>query len=242
MSDLSKQYHSIIIGDRNTWDDWHMVPTSRPVINPPEVVTSYVEVPGADGALDYTEALAGRPVYKNRTGSWEFMVLNGYQEWYMLFNQLLEYLHGHTFSIILEDEPMYKYEGRLTLNEWKSEEKNSVVTIDYVLNPYKKIVEGAMLDWLWDDLTFNNDSYIICYGSFDVDGDKERTIWNPLDKIVHPSFVATEAMFATVSLEEYYLEKGLTENSPMELFPGANLVTFHGHGKVTINYDRGDII
>lgn len=242
MSELSKQYHSIIIGERNTWDDWHMVPTSRPVINPPEVATSFVEIPGADGALDYTEALAGRPVYKNRTGSWEFMVLNGYQEWYMLFNQLLEYLHGHTFSIVLEDEPMYQYEGRLTLNEWRSEERNSVVVIDYVLNPFKKVVAGAMTDWLWDDLTFNNDSYIIYYGSFDVDGDKERTIYNPTDQIVHPTITTTENMTVSVSQDTYYFPKGITEDCPIDLFPGANEMVFHGTGKVTINYDRGDTI
>lgn len=27
-------YHSITIGDKNTWDDWKMIPVSRPVVAP----------------------------------------------------------------------------------------------------------------------------------------------------------------------------------------------------------------
>ena len=28
-------YHSITIGDKNTWDDWKIIPVSRPVVAPP---------------------------------------------------------------------------------------------------------------------------------------------------------------------------------------------------------------
>lgn len=242
MSEMSKQVHSIIIGDRNTWDDWHLAPETRPVINPPEVNNEYIEIPGADGALDYTEALAGRPVYKNRTGSWNFIVMNGYQEWYQLYDQLLAYLHGHEFDVILEDEPIYKYHGRLSINEWRSEEHNSKIVIDYVLEPYKKLVEGAVSDWLWDDLTFNSDAYIIYYGTFDVNGIRNRILWNPTNDVIHPDITVTDLINVTCLDETYAFLKGTTKESSLELFPGANLVTFTGTGQVTINYDRGDTI
>lgn len=32
-------YHSITIGDKNTWDDWKMIPVSRPVVAPPITAT-----------------------------------------------------------------------------------------------------------------------------------------------------------------------------------------------------------
>lgn len=77
MSSIRAQsYHSITIGERNTWDNWYLVPTSRPLVNPPQVKTHYVNVPGRNGALDLTEAIAGRAVYGNRTGNWEFYVMN----------------------------------------------------------------------------------------------------------------------------------------------------------------------
>ena len=71
-------YHSITFGDKNTWDDWHLVPASRPVFLPPDVKTNYIDLPGADGHADATESLTGRVLYKNRTGSIEFYVMNGY--------------------------------------------------------------------------------------------------------------------------------------------------------------------
>ena len=75
-------YHSITFGDKNTWDDWHLIPSSRPLFNPPTPKTKYQDIPGANGKLDLSEALTGYPVYDNRIGSFEFYVMNGYQEWY----------------------------------------------------------------------------------------------------------------------------------------------------------------
>lgn len=242
MSDLSKQYHSIIIGDKNTWDDWHMVPSSRPVINPPEVVTEYIQIPGADGELDYTEALAGRPVLRNRKGSWEFIVMNGYQEWHQLYNSLLSYLHGKAFSIILEDEPDYEYTGRLSLNEWRSEEHNSKVTIDYVISPYKKFSSGNTSDWRWNDLTFNSNAYIIYYGMFDVNDERQRDIYNPGLTSVEMSLTSTADMEIFFYGKTYYILAGTTEHTRIFLRPGDNFATFKGTGRVTISYDRGEIV
>ena len=66
----------------NTFSNFHLISDGRPDVASPELKTNYVDVPGADGSLDYTEALNGRK-YKNRTGSWEFYMLN---EGYSAFN------------------------------------------------------------------------------------------------------------------------------------------------------------
>ena len=58
MSEESRLCHSIIIGDKNTYDDWHIVPTTRPVVNTPEIDDQYVSIP-AGGELDYTDVLTG---------------------------------------------------------------------------------------------------------------------------------------------------------------------------------------
>lgn len=128
--------HSISIYNRNTWSSWHLIPTSRPVVNPPEVKTKYVDIPGANGSLDYTEALDGVK-YGNRTGSWEFMVANGYSDWASLYNEIMSYIHGKLLKVVLLDDPNYYYMGRLSINQWKSDQKYSTITIDYNFNPYK---------------------------------------------------------------------------------------------------------
>ena len=40
-------------------------------------------------------------------------------------------------DVILEDSPNYKYSGRLEVDEWRSEERNSKIIINYILEPYK---------------------------------------------------------------------------------------------------------
>lgn len=63
-------------GSKNTWSDWQLIPTSRPVAAPPEMNTHFVEIPGRNGVIDLSAFLTGEPTYKNRTGTWEFIVCN----------------------------------------------------------------------------------------------------------------------------------------------------------------------
>lgn len=130
-------YHSITFGERNTWDDWHLVPSTRPVFNPPAVKTKILEIPGGDGVIDLTESLSGYPVFSNREGTLEFIVMNDYGEWHDRYSEIMTYLHGHSMRAVLEDDPDFYYEGRFSINEWKSEKLFSKIAIDYSLKPYK---------------------------------------------------------------------------------------------------------
>lgn len=165
-SDLSKQYHSVIfryinqsggtIKELNTWDDWHLVPTSRPLFSQPTQKTQYIDIPGADGSIDLTESLTPYPVYNNRTGSLEFIVMNGYESWDVKLSMINNFLHGKKMRAILEDDPSYYYEGRFTVNNWKSNNNGtwSNITIDYNVAPYKTSLLSTVDDWLWDPFSF----------------------------------------------------------------------------------------
>ena len=122
---------------KNTWDDWHLVPSSRPLFDPPSVKEHIVDIPGKDGVLDFTESLTGFPIYNRREGSIEFIVMNGYQEWYELYSAISIFLHGKVLRAVLEDDPDYYYEGRFTVNSWKSEKDYSRITIGYKVSPFK---------------------------------------------------------------------------------------------------------
>lgn len=191
-------YHSINFqkedGKRyNTYADFHLMPDGRPIVKSPGTKTTFVDVPGADGSLDYTEALNGLK-YGNRKGSWNFYVLNTYQtkrdderekEWSDWYSMILKSIHGQYFDRIwLEDDtdvneqPKWAYRGRVYLNEWKSDPQFSKIVIDYELDPYKYPTseETVHKDWLWDDLTNGSTAEIIYYGNFNVNGSKDRTI------------------------------------------------------------------
>lgn len=151
-SETATSYHSLDIGNKNTWDDWHLVPTSRPVISMPELKTQYVDIPGADGHIDMSEALTRYPVYENREGSLEFIVENGFKDWSALYSEIADYLHGLNKQVILNDDPGYYYEGRMFVESWDSPSDGtwSTITLGYNFQPYKMSISTATEDWLWD--------------------------------------------------------------------------------------------
>ena len=148
-------YHSIFFGEKNTWDDWHMVPTSRPVVNPPTQKTNYLDIPGSDSGLDLSESLTGYPVYNYREGTFEFLVMNDYQSWDILYADILEYLHGKKMRMVLEDDREYFYEGHFEIKEWKSTYPWSTINIGYKVSPYKwNVNDSNDSKWLWKPFNF----------------------------------------------------------------------------------------
>ena len=149
-------YHSVTFGDKNSWDDWRLVPASRPLFNPPAQKVTTLDIPGGDGVIDLSQSLTGYPVYQNRTGSIEFIVMNDFKPWHMAYSDIMDYLHGQKLRAVLEDDPEYFYEGRFTVNAWKSEKDWSRITIDYDVGPYKWSLLSSTDDWLWDPFNFQN--------------------------------------------------------------------------------------
>lgn len=236
-SEQAKKYHSITIGDKNTWDDWHLVPTSRPLVSPPNVNTSYVTIPGSSGSLDLTEALTGYPTYSNRSGSWEFLVMNGYGEWYARYSDIMAYLHGKKLRVILDDDPNYYYEGRFSVASWTSPKDWSRITINYNVGPYKIEVHGIDENWLWDPFNFETDM-VHAYKDISISGSVDVSVYNDIMR-VRPTIVCSDAMSVTFHEKTYQLAVG--ENSIREIVfsEGENVLTFNGSGTVTIQMHGG---
>lgn len=137
-------YHSITIGDKNTWGHWHLYPESRPLVVPPKRKTNYVDVPGMNGTLDFSEVLTGYPTYEMREGTWTFYVENGYGEWFERYTEIMNYLQqGKKYQVVLEDDPDHYYEGYLSVNQWQSVKDYSKIAIDYKMFPYKYWAEPS---------------------------------------------------------------------------------------------------
>ena len=215
-------YHSLIISGKNTYTEWEMVPTSRPLVNPPEVKTKYVKLPTSDGSVDYTETLNRRVTYGQRTGSWEFLLIPQ-SKWARVYSSLLNFLHGKKHTVILEDDPGYFYTGRLSVNEWKSDPHNSLVTIDYQLEPYKQSAEVSDEDWLWDD-SFDK---TIVYSTFNVEKSTQRVIVNIYNEPISPLIICSEPIKMHCNGTYYNLVRGENQNENIELLPGENTLTFY---------------
>ena len=174
---------------KNTWDDWHLIPASRPLIAPPIVKTNYIEIPGTDSVLDATDIHTGYPLYNNREGSNEFYVMNGYGDWASRYSEIMNYLQGRKMKVVLEDDPGFYYEGRCSVNEWRSEKDWSKIVIDYNVYPYKleSIIPGDTGWWLWDPFSFEDG---VIRGYYDDDG----FVIQPYGKMVSYTHVELTAL------------------------------------------------
>ena len=230
-------YHSITIGDKNTWDDWHLIPESRPLFNPPPVKSNYIEIPGGDSILDLTTVMAGRPLYNNRTGNWSFIVQNGFKDWSVLYSEIMAYLHGQKLRAILEDDPDFYYEGRFSVNQWKSDKNWSRIVIDYNVNPYKQYVSGSD-KWLWDTFNFTTDT-IRYYKNLIVGGSLSITVIGDMMDTI-PVLVSSvdgiEVIYGDVT---HTLSRGANQFNDIVVHHGDNQFRFTGNGKVSINIVGG---
>jgi len=124
---------------KNTWTDWHAVPSSRPQVNPPEVKTKFINIPGAHGQIDMTGAVTGGIRYSNTEGDIELILRNSYPSdnlWYEVYNDILKFLHGQVVKIIFEDHSNLYWEGRTTVSSITSEKMYTKIKIAYTAYPF----------------------------------------------------------------------------------------------------------
>lgn len=249
-------YHSITFGDgtldkngkfqgTNTWDDWHLIPSSRPVIASPGVSTKYVEIPGKSGAIDLSEYLTGSVVYGNRTGSLEFYVDNDHEYWETLRGKIINFIHGQELKMCLEDDPNYFWEGRFSFNEWRSEPWNSKVVIDYVVGPFKVSIRENGADPVeWDSFNFETDyDWSLVLQDVVVTGSKKTiTIKNGR----YP-FKLNATMIGTGNVTVTFggVTKTLTSDGQKEIVGtasyGNNKLIVNGTGKVSFSFRGGSL-
>ena len=237
-------YHSITFDDDvNTWDDWHLIPATRPVFNPPDTKTHYVNIPGANGQIDLTESLTGYPLYENRTGSIEFYVANGYEDWDIIYSKILAYLHGKTHRAYPESESngYFYYEGRFDVNKWESDKWWSKITIDYDVYPYRKEPFSSTEPWLWDAFDFEL-GIVREYGDLTVDGSLKLIIDGRQEPVVPEITVDSDdgsGMTVKVGNKTYELTDGVNVIPNIVISDESITLTFTGNGTISVEYRGG---
>lgn len=231
--------HSVIFGNKDSWKDWHLIPASRPVFDPPEVKTNFIDIPGMNGGIDNSEILSGYPLFKNRNGSFEFIVDPDWKNWATVYSEIANYLHGQFLRAILTDDPTYFYEGRFSVDAWKSSEKYSSITINYDVDPYKYNVIGTLDEWIWD--TFNFETGIIQnYKLIQIDGTYTFTIVGEQAR-VSPIFTASSDMTAVFNGSTFPIKKGTHKIYGITFGSGENRITISGSGTLSIDYRGGSL-
>lgn len=232
--------HSITFGEKHTWRDWHLIPTTRPVFNPPAQKTNRIDISGGNGILDLSEILSNGPVYSNREGSFEFIVENGHKHWATAYSDIMNYLHGRHMRAILDDDPEYYYEGRFAINQWKSDPNWSVITIDYNVAPYKRLLLSTLDDWLWDPFNFET-GIIRNYKNISVSGSKTMTIYGTHMPVTPEITVSSGTMTITYEGQTFTFERGTSSNPLFIITDGPHDITITGNGTISIGFRGGSL-
>lgn len=224
--------HSMTIGGKHTFTDWSLLPREIPVFAQAKPKLDYQSVPGASGALDYTDVLSGQMAYEDREGSFSFLVLPD-TTWENARSAIANFLAGQKMNCILDDDPAYYYSGRFWVNEAQSNKGYGIIVISYHVEPFKHYINhSGSIDWLWDQ----DSDTIIYYGRFAVSTSRTMNLINPTTSAITPKFICSAAMTATKGGTDYSLPQGSTTTPGFTLAPGDNEITFAGTGTVLADY------
>lgn len=136
----------VTFGNKHSYWAWGLMLREAPKVTSPEPKTHYVDIPGADGELDLTEALTGKVQYKNRKITMVFVTMAGREDWSAIYSDILMELQGKLIRITLDDDPLHYYTGRVTVGEpTRMNAKTILLNMSAEVEPYKKSMNGDVM-------------------------------------------------------------------------------------------------
>lgn len=189
------------------------------IINPPEVKTYLVPVPGRSGSLDFTEALTdGQPAYSDRLLTITMYCFAEEERLPEMESACRNALHGRKLNVMLDCDPGYYYRGRLSV-DWVSEDNIDIATITATCDPYKYKLSPTVKE-------------------FDVSGSLSVTL--PNDRMPTVPMVTTDAEITIQFGESTIVFPAGTRKAPaLLLLEGENQLTLTGSGHIKFEYQEG---
>lgn len=230
--------HSVTIGEKNTWKDWHLIPSMRPSFSPPLPKNNFIDLPGGSGTLDLSESLTGYPLYNDRTGSWEFVLADQETPYQDVYSEIMNYLQGRRYKAILEDDKYFCYDGKFWINEERSASEYSVIVIEYNVYPYKLERNTSNEPWLWDPFDFKY-GVIRNFQSIVVNG--TLTVILPKSEMPSSPIITANSNGMKVQCNgtTYDLNNGKTIIPNIVVNEKEITLLFTGIGTISINYQGG---
>lgn len=120
---------------KHSWDDFHLIPSSKPIVNTPEPMIAMVNDMVSSKVFDITDRIAGGQVFGPKSGSWSFIVDHDqWSNWYTAKRTIEEYLNGQRLYCYLQDDPTTVYYGRFQVENWSDGAEYSTIDISYDLD------------------------------------------------------------------------------------------------------------
>ena len=230
--------NGVLFGDKHSYTDWGLVLQERPVISTPSVKTNYISIPGGNGSIDLTEILSDDVKYDNREITCKFHVLNDRNNWSDIYTMLQEHLHGQAMQIVLDEDNLYYYKGRVSVDEWMSSKTTSTITVKAIVEPYKYERFSSLEFEKWAENMIVNenarnyrDISILNTRTFEIVGTRMHVI---------PTFEVTgTSMQVYFNNNSFTLPVGKSRVMNIVIKEGINVLEFKGEGTVSIDYRGG---
>lgn len=129
--------HGMLIGTKHTYNDWGLVPSSRPTVGTPEFDRSYLSLPASDFDKEITGMFqTGRLHYSYISFEQEFLVTDQSTDWLEQYKEIKSYLHGKKFSTYFDNDLNHYYVGRWAVGEWSTGDNYSSISLNCEFEPF----------------------------------------------------------------------------------------------------------
>lgn len=123
----------------------------------PEIQTRKVEVAGRNGLIDLTDALTGKPCFKNRTLTYNVGGRKETDEWVRAISSISNRIHGRKVKVIESIDDGYYWSGRASIGA-NPNRSGRIATFDITIDadPFKYEVSDTTEQMVWDTFDFDN--------------------------------------------------------------------------------------
>ena len=209
----------VSFGEKHSNRDFSLL-LAKMELGAPEAKINKIDIEGADGSLDLTEFFGGVK-YENLTHKFEFVALVPPSNFYALYSEIKNALHGKKMRIILDGDPYFYYLGRLSVSSFTSERGIGHITIEADCEPYKYKLEKTVV-------------------SANISGSGVVTLQNGRKRAV-PTITTTAAMTISFNDTTWGVSAGTFVIPDLELFEYSNTIQINGTGKITFEWQEGEL-
>lgn len=134
---------------KNSYTDFGLILTTKE-IGFPEVKTEQVDIPGMNGLLDLSEAITGKPTYRNREITLTFSVIDksgtnhGWPlaKWNEYLADFAKFVHGKLMKIRINNwDSILCYVGRVSIDTFTSDRRIGTLSVICDCDPYKVLAQ-----------------------------------------------------------------------------------------------------
>lgn len=191
-------------------------------LSPPTVVTKYVNIPGRNGSLDYSQAITGYVVYEDRDVTMEFRLETDLEDEYIeKIDEVMNLLHGQRMIVVADVDPDYQWDCRLEVKDDRKSRKQSVVTITGTAYPYKRKTTDTVVEQTVTDTA------------------TEITCSNIAEPVI-PTIETSASMQIQFGGKTFNVQEG-THTLDILFMAGENVLTVTGPGTIKITYREGSL-